>query len=438
MSEPFCVLRMGRKSHTWAALREASAHTSRDAQWLGKNIDPGRRDRNEVMVGTGDVVADVQARLAAVGVEPRPGQVLAREVLLTASASFFGGRDGDWDAERLAAWKAAALDFLRAEWGDNLVTVVLHGDEAVPHLHCWATTTVRTEKKARGRTRKDGTRPPPTIGWTMNHDAVFGSGKGAFAERQDRYAAAMAPLGLRRGLRQSGAQHEPIRAYYARLGDATTAAERDRDIAHDARLAAIAEQARAEALRHGADLLAVAAKAAHAEAEDERRTARADAERARSALVEELAGERAAIDGMKRAMDGFIDRKALRAEFEDTLAVERLRNGRAEPWKAFERGLAAYAADLRQFGSWRAAMEHRARRHFAFLFDRGARALGHASDLHLPAADVVEGVRAWLRQEGGEALRETHGRVVGWLRDWLVSAKETARVEVVRERGRER
>lgn len=438
MSEPFCVLRMGRKSHTWTALREASAHTSRDAQWLGKNIDPGRRDRNEVLVGTGDVVADVQARLAAVGVEPRPGQVLAREVLLTASASFFGARDGDWGAERLAAWKAAALDFLRAEWGDNLVTVVLHGDEAVPHLHCWATTTVRTEKKARGRTRKDGIRPPPTVGWTMNHDAVFGSGKGAFAERQDRYAATMAPLGLRRGLRQSGAQHEPIRAYYARLGEATAAAERDRDAARDAQLAAVAEQARAEALRHGADLLAVAAKAAHAEAEAERRAMRQEVERARSALVEELAGERAAVDGMKRAMDGFIERKALRVEFEDTLAVERLRNGRNEPWKAFERGLTDYAADLRQFGSWRAAMEHRAQRHFAFLFEHGARALGHASALHRPGPAVVEGVRAWLRLEGGEALREAHSCVVGWLRDWLASAKDAVREQAPRVRGRER
>lgn len=113
-----------------------------------------------------------------------------------------------------------------------------------------------------------------------------------------------------------------------------------------------------------------------------------------------------------------------------------MRNGRDGQWKAFERGLVAYAADLRQFGSWRAAMEHRARRHFTFLFEHGARALGHASDLHKPAPAVVEGVRAWLRQEGGEALRETHSRVVSWLRDWLSSAKDCVRERA--ERGRER
>lgn len=241
---------------------------------------------------------------------------------------------------------------------------------------------------------------------------------------------------LRHGLRQSGAPHEPIRAYYARLGEVTLGAERDRDDTRDARLAARAEQARAEALRQGADLLAVAARAAHREAEAARRAACEETERTRAMLVAELAGERAAVEGMKRAMEGFIDRKALRTEFEDTLAVERLHNGREEAWKAFERGLTAYAADLREFGSWRAAMEHRARRHFTFLFEHGARALGHTSDLSKPAPAVVEGVRAWLQLEGGEALREAHSRVVGWLRDWLASSRERARERA--ERGRER
>ena len=219
-TEPYCILRHGRKSHTWGELRQAAGHTMRDAPWLGQNIDPERSERNAVLAGTGDVVEDVQSRLAAVGVDPKPGQVVARELLLTASSSHFAaggysGRDGDFAPDHLNAWRAASMAFLREEFGANLCTVVLHLDEAVPHLHAWVTTTALVEKKGRGRPRKDGTRPAVTTGWTLNHDKVMGSGKAAFAARQDRYAEAMAPLGLRRGQRQSQAHHEPIRAYYA-------------------------------------------------------------------------------------------------------------------------------------------------------------------------------------------------------------------------------
>ena len=203
---PFCILRHGRKSHTWGELRQATQHTVRDpaVSWLGDNIDPARSHLNEVLVGTGDVVDDVRTRLATVGLEPKAGQVVARELLVTASHAYFGGdghsgRDGDWDQERLAAWKTATVDFLQGEFGANLVTVTLHLDESVPHAHVWVTTAVKVEKQGRGRPRKDGTKAAPVMGWTLNHDKVMGNGKEAFAARQDRYADAMEPLGLKRG-----------------------------------------------------------------------------------------------------------------------------------------------------------------------------------------------------------------------------------------------
>ena len=59
---PFCILRHGRKSHTWGELRQATQHTVRDpaVSWLGDNIDPARSHLNEVLVGTGDVVEAVR------------------------------------------------------------------------------------------------------------------------------------------------------------------------------------------------------------------------------------------------------------------------------------------------------------------------------------------------------------------------------------------
>ena len=446
MDGPFCILRHGRKSHTWGELRQAAQHTMRDAPWLGQNIDGDRSDRNTVLVGSGDVVEDVRARLAAVGLDPQPGQVVARELLLTASHGYFAGeghsgRDGDWDAERLAAWWDRTLTFLRDEFGDNLTTLVLHLDEAVPHAHAWVATAVRVEKKGRGRPRKDGTRPAPSVGWTLNHDKTLGSGKDAFAARQDRYAEAMEPLGLRRGQRQSRAHHEPIRAYYARLRDLEAAAEAERLAARQDRLEAMQAAIRQDILRqaaayaaeqarqkqHDAERSRQAALAATAAAVETRRQAEA-VERDRRDHLGRVQGEREALADQRQQVRAFLDRRGEAAAFDawdaDTRVVARLRQGKGEEWAAYERSLAAYAADLRQFGTWREAITSRAARHLRTLFETGARALGHTSALRDPARIVVDGVAAWLRLEGGAPLVERHRVVIGWLREAWASGNE--------------
>ena len=91
---PFCILRHGRKSHTWGTLRQAAQHTMRDpaVSWLGENIDPARTPLNEALVGSGDVVEDVRARLAAVGLSRRrdrlwPANCWFRPAMPTSPAS---------------------------------------------------------------------------------------------------------------------------------------------------------------------------------------------------------------------------------------------------------------------------------------------------------------------------------------------------------------
>ena len=46
----FCILRHGRKSHTWGTLRQAAQHTMRDpsVSWLGENIDAAQIGRAHV------------------------------------------------------------------------------------------------------------------------------------------------------------------------------------------------------------------------------------------------------------------------------------------------------------------------------------------------------------------------------------------------------
>lgn len=95
-------------------------------------------------------------------------------------------------------------------------------------------------------------------------------------------------------------------------------------------------------------------------------------------------------------------------DLEAAAEAERLaaRQDRLEAMQA-----AAYAADLRQFGTWREAITRRAERHLRTLFETGARALGHASALRDPARIVIDGVTAWLRlNRGGAAGRATSGR----------------------------
>jgi len=458
--KPFCILRHGRKSHTWMELRQAAEHTMRDAPWLGQNIDPERSSCNTVLLGSGDVVQDVRERLAAVGLEPRPGQVVARELLLTASSAYFaadghGGRDGDFAPDQLAAWQAETLAFLQAEFGANLCTVVVHLDEAVPHLHAWAATAVTVEKKGRGRPRKDGTRPPPIVGWTLNHDKVMGAGKAAFSARQDRYARAMAPLGLRRGQRHSQAHHEPIRAYYARLPKLAAAAEAERQAARDLRLSAEQDAIRQRIQRQAAEIAAEQARQAQRDAAASRRAAlaaqakveeanqrAADLEREAVDLCARLHGEQDALADHKGQLRQFLDRRGLGREFDaweaDSKAVAGLRQGKGEEWRAYERALTGYAADLRQYGGWRDAIVRRGERHLQVLFDAGAQALGHASALRHPARVVVDGVLAWLRIEGGDALVQRHRTVIGWLREVWATMTEAAIEPPQRNRARER
>ena len=398
---PFCILRHGRKSHTWGTLRQAAQHTMRDpaVAWLGENIDPALTPLNEALVGTGDVVEDVRVRLAAVGLEPKIGQVVARELLVSASHTYFAGpgqtgRDGDWDQDRLAAWKTETLAFLREEFGANLVTMTLHLDEAVPHAHVWVTTAVKVEKKGRGRPRKDGTKVAPVMGWTLNHDKVIGSGKDAFSERQDRYANAMAPLGLQRGQRHSKAHHQPIREFYAELPAKLAAAEAERHAARDLRLKAEQDAIRADILRQGAEH-AIFVKA----------------------------------HGIEREFDQW------RA---DTKAVAALRQNKGPEWGQYEKSLTAYATDLNQYGTLRDIIVRRADRHLRFLLEVGALTLGHTSIIRNPARLVSDGIAAWLRLVGGNDLVQRHRTVVGCMREIWAAVVDVAIEEPQRHRGRER
>jgi hypothetical protein len=104
------------------------------------------------------------------------------------------------DPKQRKAWIIANRKFIENEFGkENLVRFNLHMDEYTPHIH--AVTVPLTDD---GRlTARDVT-----------------GDKDAFRDRQDRYAEAMKPFSLERGIRDTGIKHENASDYYKRIEQA--------------------------------------------------------------------------------------------------------------------------------------------------------------------------------------------------------------------------
>lgn len=179
----------------------ASAHNARTEPRFAKEVDQGRSWLNEILVsanGDGLPYADIRDRLP---VNRRKNAVLAVEVLLTASPEYFAEkgfvpRPGYYDDQKLQAWKSAALNFAKKNFGDNLVNVALHMDEATPHLQMFVVPL-----------REDGKLDARSM---FNREALI--------KLQDEYHKSVEHLGLKRGISASVShrEHESLGDYYKR------------------------------------------------------------------------------------------------------------------------------------------------------------------------------------------------------------------------------
>lgn len=190
---PYAIARV-EKVKSLGSLRGLGAHHMRTAPT--PNADPLATPSNRVLVGSGNPYADVKALLPE---KVRKNAVLAMEHLLTASPEYFRPnapeKAGTYDPERMEAWAASALEFLRERYGDNLASAVLHLDEATPHIQALVLPL-----------RPDG---------KLDANTLFGPEQ--LRDLQDCYADKLAPLGLQRGIEGSKAKHESIKAFYGRV-----------------------------------------------------------------------------------------------------------------------------------------------------------------------------------------------------------------------------
>ena len=131
----------------------------------------------------------------------RKNAVLAVEFLLTASPEYFRpddpSRAGYYEQQRLESFQQKACEWLLNRYGSRIVRAELHLDESTPHIHAYM---VPLDDKGK-----------------LNCRALLGGSRYRLSELQDDFAAAMAPLGLERGIKGSRASHTEVRKYYAAI-----------------------------------------------------------------------------------------------------------------------------------------------------------------------------------------------------------------------------
>lgn len=196
------------KLHTTGNIGGLSAHLQRTRDT--PNADPELTHQNELLRGSPDLVADVQARLDELTSPVRKNAVRAVEHLLAFSPDFVHFYKEEQlpnadvsalllpksqvDADRLNGFVDHALAWLDKRYGpENVVNVQLHLDESTPHIHA-----VVVPVDERGK---------------LNCRAFLG-GRELMSKMQDSLAEEMAPLGLVRGVKGSKAHHQDVQRFY--------------------------------------------------------------------------------------------------------------------------------------------------------------------------------------------------------------------------------
>ncbi len=164
------------------------------------NADPERRHENVRLVGSGDWLADVQARVAEAAYKRSDSAIY--DFAFYVSNGFFDGKP----AALLDEWARRTLDWLAQSFGGerNVVAAVLHKDETTPHIQAMV---VPIDERGH-----------------MNAHGFTGT-KGQVIALHDSYNGAVAHLGLDRGIRGSVATHQTVREWYGKIQQPTPARE---------------------------------------------------------------------------------------------------------------------------------------------------------------------------------------------------------------------
>jgi len=198
----------------YAIMRTDKHHTMGEIAAMGKhnertrdtpNADPERLGANVRLVGSGDWVADAQARLAeATNPHFRPDAIRGVEVFMGVSPEFKDtATEADW-----REWVDRSMGWLTDTFRDprNVVAAVWHRDELTPHIQAL----VIPLREDNGR---------------LSYEHYLGGSKYRLSELQTAYAEAVRDLGLERGVQGSQATHQDVQRWYAKITEPTLAPE---------------------------------------------------------------------------------------------------------------------------------------------------------------------------------------------------------------------
>ena len=169
---------------------QAQRHTDASKQHLNRHLKLHNFDN------FAEAIADKIETLATKQIRKvRSDAVVLVDVVLIASPEYF--RDnaeawGEYDNQKMIAYARASLDFLKKEYGDRLISVDLHLDEATPHIHANVV--------------------PITPDGRLSAKELFG--RQQLSDLQTKYAESMKHLGLERGQRNSVKTHTESKDYY--------------------------------------------------------------------------------------------------------------------------------------------------------------------------------------------------------------------------------
>jgi len=271
-------------------MRAAANHQLKRVPDGTSEIDPAREERNEILLGSGDIIKDIQKYEKSIEVRGHKRDTVAPYLTLVLSASpeFFrpdGGLPGsevdtEEKAARLKAWKAETLKWAKETFGADLVSAIYNGDETTPHVHFGIVPTYRRKATIKPRRLKDEEPEDhlarvedwdlngPTINtrsWASN--PVVGQ-KGSSDILRRSYADAMAPLGLHYALASYEPSNPDTPATHREFRDAERAKTlEDREEAKRARDEAqrVRDEAEKRNLRSAAVMEAITALAVEVE-----------------------------------------------------------------------------------------------------------------------------------------------------------------------------
>lgn len=148
----------------------------------------------------------------------RKDAAVAVEVVLTASPEYFRPKDpseyGAYEKDRFEAWRKRSEAFLHAKYGENLIEITIHLDEATPHMH-GIVTPITMKTKNKRRTKDDianNVKAKTYTEATLDAKTIFN--KFALIKLQDEYAASVKDIHLMRGIAGSKAVHSELKEQY--------------------------------------------------------------------------------------------------------------------------------------------------------------------------------------------------------------------------------